>query len=388
MTEGQLYPEPMPMGSITALSDGSLALRGSLTREPAYPGHTGHYGALREAIDSLAGKADRLILDIDCCGGDVAGLTTLCHHLRNSPVHLTAHITGLCASAAYYIAAACDEIEAEVDAVIGSIGSYVDAPVPPETIRVSSRTPLKLAGGDAIQPLADDAGDRFLLDVAAFRGFDTSDVDEIADQCGRGALMTSSEALKRHLIDRITPTDAMEVVMADEITDVVEEITETPPAEGGDEMDALLEKLIEKLMPKLDEIISSKIAEQMAPSELVSPEEGETVETVVEEGAKGHIDRAARADVKRLQFALLRKDGKLLSADDEAIASRIYDLDRGLFRRIYDSGAKDLLTRFSSSAAPRKTEGKTLDEKIDAYLAAHRGVGYKAAKAAVERGMK
>lgn len=382
-----IYPIPQPVGSVTETAENTLAIRGQITREPAYIGHTGHYGAIREWLEQKSKSgAQKIVLDIDCCGGEVSGLSSLAHFLRGLSLEKIAHVTGIAASAAYCIASACDEIQAEPDSVIGAIGSYADAPKKSETVVVSERTPLKLEGGEQLQALANDSGDRFLLDVAEFRGFDASNLDAVADICGLGKLMTASEALRRKLIDKIiVRNQAMPNLEEVKETEKVEE-KETPPA--GDEMSELIDKLIEKLMPKVVELIESKMTEITGQGT-----KEEVKEEVVEEGAKcgetANIDRAARADVKRLEFALLRKDGKISDGHDEEIASKIYDLDRGLFRQIYDHETQDLLKRFSSAAGVAREKPKpqkSLTERLDEYWETHPNVGYNAAKAAVLKG--
>lgn len=390
------YPIPQPIGSVTETANDRLAIRGELLREPAYIGHTGYYGAIREWLEQKqkAGIAT-VFLDIDSCGGEVAGLSALAHDLRKLNIQTIAHITGTAASAAYCIASACKEIWAEPDSIIGAIGSYVDAPKKPETVVVSSRTPYKLEGGEQLQEIANESGNRFLLDVAEFRGFNAVDLDVVADICGQGKLMVAREALQRGLIDKIIQRDGLK--MAEEIKEEIKEETKEAPPQG-DEMEQLLDKLIQKLLPQVTEMIEKKFSEITSPQKGPTEEEVKTEEIKEEAGCSperkdnSNIDRAARADVKRLEFALLRKDGKILEGADEEIASKIYDLDRGLFRKIYDSGSQELLNRFSSGASPKKPEHQedpnALIDKIDAYLAAHRGVGYSAAKAAVLKGEK
>lgn len=394
------YPVNQPIGSVTEIAPDTVAIRGQLLREPAYAGHTGHYGQLREWFEEKAKSGLQTVtIDIDSCGGETAGLSALAHDLRSLKLHKIAHITGTAASAAYCIASACNEIWAEPDSVIGAIGSYVDTPKKSETVVVSSRTPLKLEGGEQLQEIADESGNRFLMDVAEFRGFNSLNLDDVAEVCGRGKLMVAREALQRGLIDKIIRRDGLTMPPVEEIKKE-EEVKEEPkeaPAQG-DEMDQLLEKLISKLMPQVTEIIEKKFAEitnpEKGPVEEVREEEIKEDEAKdVSRGCEANIDRAARADVKRLEFALLRKDGKIIEGADEEVASRIYDLDRGLFRKIYDSGSKELLERFSSGASVSGTNkqsnsAESLIEKIDAYLAAHRGVGYAAAKAAVLNGDK
>jgi len=79
-----------------------------------------------EANDNVVG----VILDIDCPGGQVSGLAEFADFINSYSKPIVAYTDGLMASAAYYVAAACDHIVSNPNAdFIGSIGtmlSYVD----------------------------------------------------------------------------------------------------------------------------------------------------------------------------------------------------------------------------------------------------------------------
>jgi len=95
------YPKPHPLGGCTEIEKGRLAIRGMLTREPVDPWHTGHYGMITEWLDNaIESGLKEAVFDIDSPGGDVAGLSLLCHHIRDAPINIKAVITGTCASAA------------------------------------------------------------------------------------------------------------------------------------------------------------------------------------------------------------------------------------------------------------------------------------------------
>jgi signal peptide peptidase SppA len=70
---------------------------------------------------------DTLILDLNSPGGVVIGLQETSERLRelsNQGIRLIAYTDYQMASAAYYLAAACDEIYCAPSSVIGSIGTY------------------------------------------------------------------------------------------------------------------------------------------------------------------------------------------------------------------------------------------------------------------------
>lgn len=77
------------------------------------------------SADSLI---DTLILDLNSPGGVVIGLQETSERLRElstQGIRLIAYTDYQMASAAYYLAAACDEIYCSPSSVIGSIGTYV-----------------------------------------------------------------------------------------------------------------------------------------------------------------------------------------------------------------------------------------------------------------------
>lgn len=385
------YPKPHPLGGCTETAPGTLAIRGMLTREPVDHWHSGHYGAIKEFVDKVVSEGlTEAIFDIDSPGGDVSGLSLLCHHIRDAPIKIKAVITGTCASAAYCIASACDVIEAYDDSVIGSIGAYFLTPPPPEGVHISSLTPLKLQGGEDVQRVADDNGIRFLQDVAGFRSFSGA-IEDIAERCGRGAIFTPQEALKRGLIDVILSSKGQMTMPEDEIKEeVVEEVTEEVKDEAPE--DPQIDALVEALIPRIAEMVEKMIEAKLSPpSEETSEVTEEVKEEVTEGGAKAACDRAARADVKRLTFALLRRDGAFASKEDENRASRLYDRDRGLFKEYYEEGASQILKRYSHSETPSRgayLTGDKLEAAIGAYIGNHKGVGYTAAKNAVLKGKK
>ncbi len=63
-----------------------------------------------------------IVLNIDSPGGEAAGIAEFAEYVRQSNKKVVAYVDDLCASAAYWIAAATDEIYASQTAFVGSIG--------------------------------------------------------------------------------------------------------------------------------------------------------------------------------------------------------------------------------------------------------------------------
>jgi ClpP class serine protease len=80
------------------------------------------------ALDMVAQQGyAALILNIESGGGSTLGLPETAARLRAlsaQGIRTTAYTAECCASAAYWIAAACDEIFASPSAILGSIGTY------------------------------------------------------------------------------------------------------------------------------------------------------------------------------------------------------------------------------------------------------------------------
>lgn len=80
------------------------------------------------ALDMVSQQGySALILQIESGGGSSLGLPETAARLRalsSQGIRTTAYTSECCASAAYWIAAACDEIFAAPSAIVGSIGTY------------------------------------------------------------------------------------------------------------------------------------------------------------------------------------------------------------------------------------------------------------------------
>lgn len=85
-------------------------------------------GLLREQLANIREDATihTLVMDFDSPGGMVAGTAAAAEAIRAVSAagkRVIAYASGSCASAAYWLASACDEIHADPDAVVGSIST-------------------------------------------------------------------------------------------------------------------------------------------------------------------------------------------------------------------------------------------------------------------------
>ncbi|MDP3875417.1 MAG: S49 family peptidase [Methylobacter sp.] len=86
------------------------------------------FGVSLSSIQELLVKAanspqiERIVLNFDSPGGSVTGINELANYIKSIDKPVTAYVSGLAASAAYWLAAACDTIVVDATAVLGSIG--------------------------------------------------------------------------------------------------------------------------------------------------------------------------------------------------------------------------------------------------------------------------
>ena len=197
-----------------------IPVRGGLINRYGYAmSYLTGYNYIRNAVMAAAAdpKIERIILDIDSIGGQVAGCFETADIIKEAtqtkPV--VAYIDSGCYSAAYAIASACSEIYATPSAGVGSIGvvathmsvekmldnwgievTYVQAGA-----KKTDGTMLKKLSDTAkadIQASVDAAYDKFVQHVADCRGIDVKAV--VDTQAG---VFTADDALSLGLIDGI-----------------------------------------------------------------------------------------------------------------------------------------------------------------------------------------
>lgn len=106
------------------------------------------------AIDSLAEQlteaeknpaVKKIIFNFDSPGGNISGINEFSNQISAANKKTTAYVSGTAASAAYWLAAACNEIVTDATAVLGSIG-----------VVAAMRSP----GGDVIEIVSTNASDK------------------------------------------------------------------------------------------------------------------------------------------------------------------------------------------------------------------------------------
>jgi signal peptide peptidase SppA len=179
----------------------------------------------------ISSEVQSIILDIDSPGGEANGCSELADAIFEARWQkpIFAYVGGMGASAAYWIASACDRIFASDSAILGSIGvqSVMKSESQDGVIRfVSSQSPAKNRdpateeGARDVQAVIDSLAEVFVQKVARNRGVDR---EAVLDRFGHGAVFVGKEAQKRGLIDEISTLE--NVIMGAEALNTGQEMT-------------------------------------------------------------------------------------------------------------------------------------------------------------------
>jgi capsid assembly protease len=167
--------------------------------------------ALNTALRDHAVKS--ILLNIDSPGGEASGINELAQMIfegkKRKPI--VAYVDAYCASAAYWIGSAADEIVTDATGLIGSIGVVATVPNPAarsarEVQFVSSQSPKKRpnpnteSGRQELQRIVDDLADVFVASVARNRGVS---VQKVLDDFGQGTVLVGQNAIGAGLADRL-----------------------------------------------------------------------------------------------------------------------------------------------------------------------------------------
>lgn len=168
-----------------------------------------------EALENRSVQS--IVFDVDSPGGEAFGIGELADmiYAARGQKPMTAYVGGLGASAAYWLASACDEVVCNDGAMLGSIGVVMvsrdtrdrDAKAGVRDIEfVSSQSPNKRpdplteTGRDQIQAIVDEMAAVFIGAVARNRDVTTK---AVVEKFGRGGVLVGAAAVKAGLADRI-----------------------------------------------------------------------------------------------------------------------------------------------------------------------------------------
>lgn len=154
-----------------------------------------------------------IVFLFDSPGGAITGTSDFAALVSQSKKRTIAYTYGMCASAAFWVAAACDERYSVDTGIVGGLGVYgtyrVDKADGSDgtTLEIySTQTPNKRIDMEdpetvaRLQATADDLADVFLGAVAAYMGTTLAVVNR---DFGKGATMAAKPALKAGMIDGV-----------------------------------------------------------------------------------------------------------------------------------------------------------------------------------------
>jgi ClpP class serine protease len=164
-------------------------------------------------------QVDSIVLVVDSPGGVVSGLGEAADSIRNAAKPVTSFVTGMAASAAYWLASQAREVVLDRTASVGSIGvvatitrqETTDANGRRAYEIVSSSAPNKRPdltteeGRAAIQAEVDAIEEQFVADVAAGR---RTTPPVVRARFGRGGMVAAANAVAAGMADRISTLEA------------------------------------------------------------------------------------------------------------------------------------------------------------------------------------
>jgi signal peptide peptidase SppA len=168
-------------------------------------------------------KVSAIVLAIDSPGGEVTGVSELAALIRAASERkpVVAHVEGLGASAAYWLASAATEVVTGETGILGSIGVRMtitdrreaDAARGTKTYEiVSSQSPSKVSdpstedGRSRIQATLDALAGVFIAEVARYRGVSE---ETVLGQFGQGGVLVGADAVEAGLADRVASYEAV-----------------------------------------------------------------------------------------------------------------------------------------------------------------------------------
>lgn len=195
---------------------GTLEIAGPLFKRDSFITHLfgfTTYSRLRRDLQAALDddRISAIALHVDSPGGEVNGCNELAQAVyearKKKPI--TAYISGMGCSAAYWIASAAEKVVVENSAIVGSIGVAlaVSPGDDPNTVQfVSSNAPGKRPdatterGRAQHQKMVDDLADVFVAHVARNRGTTKATVER---KFGQGGVEIGKKAVAAGMADRI-----------------------------------------------------------------------------------------------------------------------------------------------------------------------------------------
>jgi len=296
-----------------------VPVRDTLThRNDAFAQYFGlsNYEALALTLADLLAdtKVTAIIFDIDSLGGQVFGLEELADKIYEAratkPIH--AFASGYCCSAAYWLAAACEQVHAQKGAWLGSVGTrmtlmddsgfWEQHGIKFKTF-VSQASPDKAAdpfdddhGAKLYQGLVDQGGANFVASLAKYRGVSEK---HVLANFGQGWIMEGPAGITAKLCDQVCSLEDL--------------ITQLDPASSADDNDKNNKDTMD---PK----------DQKGVTPAPKPDANTTVETPAAEGQKTELTAEqrllaleAKQKAQATELAALAAEKEALKAENKTL---------------------------------------------------------------------
>lgn len=229
-------PVSEPGGIAVLALSGIISPRMSNEMDVSGPGGTSAEGFTRRYLSALNdSRVGGIIIDVDSPGGNVFGVPEAFEavYASRGAKPVVAVVNPFTASAAFWMAAAAEEIVITPSGEIGSVGVYayhedlsqalaalgvtptlVKASISPNKAEMHSSFPLTEDAKAAMQEGVDRYGRQFLADLARGRGLKASEVES---RFGGGRMVGAEDAVRLGMADRIGTLDGEIRRMADHL---------------------------------------------------------------------------------------------------------------------------------------------------------------------------
>lgn len=263
---------------------------------------------------------ESILIDVDSPGGMVANVDAAAAEIRAAAAvkPVAAHVGGIGASAAYWLAAASGDVAASETSLVGSVGAlirYLDIEgiftrLGARVVEViAEQSPNKRLDPDSpegkaeLQAIVDRSGELFLTGLEASRRTDRA---TLVDQYGQGLVFTSQEAMARGMIDRIASFEETLATLADRGT-------------GKSAGSAAARKGQEHIMAQ-EKTETALVAPTAVTVEGLRAEHGELIATIEKDAATAERERILGIEANALPgheklVAEMKADGKTSPAE-------------------------------------------------------------------------
>lgn len=189
-----------------------IPIRGVIYPEGLFSGYSWFTSleAVRELIRIAVENQniDNIVLDINSGGGIATGNNDTGIYIREMSAikPITAYVSGMAASAAYWIASSCQKIVVSASGVVGSIGVVMGVSPANKYEVVSAASPNKRPDPDTpdgrayIQKYVNAYAELFINTVAGYRSMTPEKLVEAGD---RGGLVIGAKAVEAGLADSV-----------------------------------------------------------------------------------------------------------------------------------------------------------------------------------------